>query len=412
MKKIFLFILFIYSNPISSNAQWISQPIGTLENIWDIEFINGNTGWACGEGSTILKTTNGGMNWVHQQASISNEILTGIHPVNENIIYCVGYFRAVMKTTNGGSNWFTLQNNNPWNSYFGVYFLNKDTGFISGALTYVYKTTNGGITFDSISNGSSYKRDFYFKNDMEGLIVGDGAIVNKTTNGGQNWSNILIKPIFENFRRISCFNDTCFVVGNEFKVYRTINFGNTWDSVGYVNGADEIYCSKFTSTKIGYAGGSFGRLFKTTDGGGSWLQQNTNNEPGFFLSIYGYSDSVVWVCGGSVNGRILYTETGGETLVSVSQSGNNLPNNFKLNQNYPNPFNAQTLIEFDITTKGNYKFEVYSILGEKMLEGFDKEFSPGSYSVNLNMNSFSSGIYIYRVTGNGISLSKTLMLVK
>ncbi len=42
---------------------WVLQNSGTTQNLYDVNFINNTYGWAVGDFGTILKTTNGGLNW-------------------------------------------------------------------------------------------------------------------------------------------------------------------------------------------------------------------------------------------------------------------------------------------------------------------------------------------------------------
>src|SRR5688572_17416966 len=113
-------------------GQWVIQTSTTGVDLLDIEFINQNTGWACGDGGVILKTTNGGINWVQQVSGINNKILNGIHPVDLNTVYCVGWFQTILKTTNGGTNWQILRNGTVGidASFFEVFFLNQNKGWL------------------------------------------------------------------------------------------------------------------------------------------------------------------------------------------------------------------------------------------------------------------------------------------
>ncbi|MDQ3022137.1 MAG: hypothetical protein M3R36_16425, partial [Bacteroidota bacterium] len=82
MKKYFTLIIFtllFFSSEL--NAQWYAQYISSGNFINDIRFINRNTGWACGS-ELILKTTNGGRDWVQQNG---HGFLWQIHPVNDNV---------------------------------------------------------------------------------------------------------------------------------------------------------------------------------------------------------------------------------------------------------------------------------------------------------------------------------------
>jgi photosystem II stability/assembly factor-like uncharacterized protein len=42
---------------------WIAQNSGTSETLWTVYFTDANIGWAVGMWGTVLKTTNGGKIW-------------------------------------------------------------------------------------------------------------------------------------------------------------------------------------------------------------------------------------------------------------------------------------------------------------------------------------------------------------
>ncbi|MEO8447920.1 MAG: hypothetical protein ABI528_10515, partial [bacterium] len=93
IKIIFTLVIFHFSL-LTANAQWFTQQSGTTDPLYDIEFINKNTGWSCGAGGYIIKTTNGGINWIRQGFGVTFESLFGIHPVDSNVVYAVGFFRT------------------------------------------------------------------------------------------------------------------------------------------------------------------------------------------------------------------------------------------------------------------------------------------------------------------------------
>ena len=94
----------------------------------------------------------------------------------------------------------------------------------------------------------------------------------------------------------------------------------------------------------------------------------------------------------------------------------NIPSKFALSQNYPNPFNPSTNINFSIPVSGKYILQVYNILGEKVATLLNKNLSIGSYSVKFDASStyggLASGIYLYRLIGQNIVLSRKMVLLK
>jgi photosystem II stability/assembly factor-like uncharacterized protein len=132
MKKVIITLITLHFSLIIANAQWTFQNSGTTFPLYDIKFINENTGWSCGDNGTILKTTNGGNNWILQSTEAVGKYLFSIYPVNDSVVFCVGYFETILKTTNGSVNWLTIQNGpiGQGHSYFSVFFLNEKTGWI------------------------------------------------------------------------------------------------------------------------------------------------------------------------------------------------------------------------------------------------------------------------------------------
>ena len=89
-----------------------------------------------------------------------------------------------------------------------------------------------------------------------------------------------------------------------------------------------------------------------------------------------------------------------------------LPKEFKLEQNYPNPFNPSTKIEFTIPQSGRYNLSVYNVLGQLVSLISDDEYVSGYYKVNFDATRLASGMYIYRLSGNNVNISKKMILMK
>ncbi|MCP4582115.1 MAG: T9SS type A sorting domain-containing protein [candidate division Zixibacteria bacterium] len=89
-----------------------------------------------------------------------------------------------------------------------------------------------------------------------------------------------------------------------------------------------------------------------------------------------------------------------------------IPATFELAQNYPNPFNAKTSISFTVPDQQRVSIIIYDLLGRKISTLLDEEKPPGTYSINYDASSLSSGIYFYRVQAEDYSESKRMILVK
>lgn len=408
MRKIIFTAIITLCSFNKANTQWISQ-LSPNHFITDIEFINRNTGWACGN-NFIYKTTNGGENWINQPNPSTNLIMQ-IHPVNDSVIYAAGWWNF-LKTTNGGENWISIFSGGPGQglpTLDGLYFINENTGWMCGQIT-IMKTTNGGNSFIDSGRIEGLPMDIYFKNENEGIMSSKVASVFKTSDGGKNWirSRLIKMGSQYNFNKVSFVNDSVGYVGGEI-VFKTTNFGLTWDTVGAVPyGFEEAYCIEFADENTGYSGGTTGTLFKTTDGGHTWFQQQVSQfGQGFFRSLFAYNDSIVWAVG---NGKILFTETGG--LANINQISSEIPNEFMLYPNFPNPFNPTTKIRFDVRNYTFVKLEIFDMLGRNVSTLINKRLQPGTYELSYDMSDLNSGVYFYKLSAESFSKTMKMLLLK
>jgi len=89
-----------------------------------------------------------------------------------------------------------------------------------------------------------------------------------------------------------------------------------------------------------------------------------------------------------------------------------LPKEFKMEQNYPNPFNPTTTIEYAIPQNGRYNLSIYNMLGQHVKTLSEADYEAGYYKVTFDASRYSSGIYIYRLIGDKVNISKKMLLVK
>ncbi len=90
-----------------------------------------------------------------------------------------------------------------------------------------------------------------------------------------------------------------------------------------------------------------------------------------------------------------------------------IPDSFSLEQNYPNPFNPSTTIRFHIKDAGHVTLKVFDISGKEVASIIDQQLTPGVYSTTLIPgHNLSSGVYIYRLEREGISISNKMILMK
>ncbi len=139
---------------------------------------------------------------------------------------------------------------------------------------------------------------------------------------------------------------------------------------------------------------------------------NNDSDPDLFL--------------GNTKGGLYYYENW--DVFGIQQIGNEIPDKFSLYQNYPNPFNPTTKIRFDITSNlkagvksrqggtssetSNAKIIIFDILGKEIAVLVNEQLKPGTYEVDFVASHLTSGVYFYRLSYDGFSAVKKMILVK
>ena len=102
----------------------------------------------------------------------------------------------------------------------------------------------------------------------------------------------------------------------------------------------------------------------------------------------------------------------GDQATMVSTDDDIVVNEFALHQNYPNPFNPQTTIKFSLPEAQRVNLSVYNMIGQQVLTLVDQELPAGYHTAKWYAGNIASGVYIYRLTSNGKSLTQKMLLMK
>jgi hypothetical protein len=148
-------------------------------------------------------------------------------------------------------------------------------------------------------------------------------------------------------------------------------------------------------------------VYVSSDNGTSWTSLGMSGS-GVSAMIVNPNSSDIIV--GTKEGKLFKIETSsGTTAVAGEET---IPTEYKLEQNYPNPFNPTTTIQFAIPEAGVYSLKVYNILGEEVASLINGQLNGGIHKVNFDATRYASGMYIYRLNGSKVNISKKMILMK
>ena len=129
----------------TGTAQWVWQnPLPQGNALYTPSFTDANTGTAVGDNGTIIRTIDGGNNWIIQSSGTTNALL-GVSFADADHGTAVGASGTIVRTTDGGNNWVS-QTSGTTNALEAVSFTDANTGTVVGENGIVLRTTDGGNT--------------------------------------------------------------------------------------------------------------------------------------------------------------------------------------------------------------------------------------------------------------------------
>jgi hypothetical protein len=143
----------------------------------------------------------------------------------------------------------------------------------------------------------------------------------------------------------------------------------SWNAIGFVTGAGN------SQTSVNY--------------------QYIDNDPG--NGIFYYRLRQVDYDGHSEFSKIDQIDFGGDLSLALMQ-------------NRPNPFNNSTMVDLVIPKSGRVQLLLYDEMGRIIQQLMDEFKMPGTYSIQVNRNGLSSGIYYYKMNALGQSIVKKMTI--
>jgi len=301
---------------IDGGEEWISQRSGITKNLNGVSFINRYIGIAVGFDGTIIKTTNGGEYWF-EVTSGTIEDLNSVQFITETILTVVGNSGTILRSNDAGISWM-LQSSGITNDLNDVYFIDPNIGNAVGWGGKILRTTDGGINWTQYTfGGNPLFLSVYFLDSNYGIVVGITNRIYRTTNGGLNWTWQGPASGIYNFEDVLLINDSLGIIAgwdeaNQVgKVLVTTDGGITWHFANTGEIKPFYFSVSLTGGDEVCIVGWEGIIIKSTDFGENWIEKSSGTR--MPLDAISFSDELHGTAVGTygANNTILRTNDGG-----------------------------------------------------------------------------------------------------
>ncbi|MBS1516375.1 MAG: T9SS type A sorting domain-containing protein [Bacteroidetes bacterium] len=370
-------------------------------NLTSISFVNQNTGYGVFY-NVLLKTNNAASSWDTVYKTSDGSFLRNINFLNDNTgfmykSYYTGEYSTdtLCFTTNGGTNWTSTKISNYIRSF------------------YEYEEYKTFYNLQLFANGTGYFNYSYSLRSQtnDSLYVG----YYRTTNFGQTFQLVTLDSLMFPINFIN--ENTGFGRIANYSLYKTTDKGTSWTRTGRIpNYLFENFVRKvlFVNSNTGFVLTSFRTLMiigKTTDGGATWSDKRFDLENASATDMKFYGEQLGFIYGGET-GQIFRTTDGGSTF--VVQTTSEITSVFLLSQNYPNPFNPSTRINYELKITNFVTLKVFDLLGKEVASLVNEKQNAGSYVVDFKSAEYNlpSGIYFYTLNAGDFKETRKMVLIK
>jgi photosystem II stability/assembly factor-like uncharacterized protein len=443
MKRI-LFLCVLLSGGTIEAQTWeavdMNFPHGdTLLGTAVISFASKNIGWLISDGfvihgmppsqpeTRVFKTVDGGHNWILQKVFDSDLGITSAVSFDSSHCCAIGGSpgTGVMLTTNdGGTVWSQSKIMDAGGDYFTcLFFWDHQSGIAFNQNRWF--TRDAGQSWSK--GGDSLKRfpipsDVCFVNSRFGWMVSylsrfstDAGYIAHSTDSGQTWqyqdsvAAVMYAVDFIDSARGSAVGTNG--IGSTGFIYSTTDGGAHWTWSQFV-GSGPYWNIRFLDDKHGWIT-MFGKILRTTDGGGTWEAQLQGLQPEFRRLIVLRSEKVAY-CFGNNHFQppftLMYADL--SSLTTAENGERMFPKEFHLAQNYPNPFNPATTISYQLPESGPVALMVFDVLGRVVRTLVNQEQPAGRHTVTFDASDLASGVYFYRMQAAGFAQTMRLLLLR
>lgn len=375
-----------------------------------IQFFGSAKGWAFTPAGRLLKTSDGGKNWVSptlpggdlKAVSFLSPDTGWVATVLDTLVNG-GHYVWTFRTQDGGVTWKQQgrmprdASSAPWD----VHFTSADSGWVFSGWAPFFLTSDGGETWREIFGDVDTFQKAHFSRSGVAWLLMKNSILRKDSipQNGRGWTQVTSFSTSQTTHAIF-FADSNrgWIAGNGGSVLRTEDKGKSWNllATGTQKTLQALY---FTDRDKGWAVGDSGAALRTLDGGDHWMALPIPTTES--IVAVDFTDARNgWALGSK--GSIFRTDTAVVTAVQ-SFSGPRAGDNTRLSL-------IGTKLRYDLGRSGRATLTLHALDGTREAVLFNGFRSSGVHEMDLAGRGLSSGIHVLRLTGTAERAVKTIFI--
>ena len=266
--------LFATTTSIKSQQGWVATRIAPADqDLNAVYFLDDKRGWVGGDNGFLIRTEDGGQNWLRQTVQTTAAINDIYFRDKEAGFLIAG--NAIFATRDNGVRWIEVRRFLPSEfdgadiELYSVRFSSKKKGWVVGSVSKRERVIDSILLYTDDA-GETWQRQrapsrlelihIDFRNDKRGLAVGERGTILRTTDSGATWTPVVVsaRSTLLNVQYVN--EDRCWAVGRSGTILRSDDGGLTW--IEQASGTKQNLYSLYLVKKIGWAVGGGGMVLR------------------------------------------------------------------------------------------------------------------------------------------------------
>ena len=413
----YVIFLLLLSSIAPAQYRWRLSPLPLFNEVTELAFDSEDNLYAITYGRGLWESLDLGKSW-NPSTLIEREINTVYISPSDNI-FIAGYY--------GTGIYFSSDDGNMWVQRGLTDHIVNSLDISDSQIMYAAADDSGVLR--SFDFGASWEKTPFRKENDKCVLVGQNNKVFTIADGklycsnddGVSWQRVIGQLGDDYIGSIDTDSDGVLYAGTYEYVPRDSGWSKGRVAVSHDNGETwtkhlispqllDVSVSSVANVEgVGLLATTYAYgVWRSVDGGVTW-------EP----FINGLRRTRVLCSAVSASGEIAIGLSGGDVYFLESEETDidnpPAPTSLALSQSYPNPvgLHAQSaVIEYDLPRGGYVSLSVYDLSGRLVQTLVDAHQSPGKHSAVFTPGHLPAGLYIYRLSAEGQTITKKLSVVR